>query len=93
MPKKGDELHPILDLQRLNTYFRVLRFEMMTPAVVIRAVDLKDAYFQIHIYSPQRKFLGFAFSSPETTCVHTLPRGGHPPPSQREGNESAGLPG
>lgn len=60
VPKKGGGLRTILDLRALYSYFRCYNFKMMTPRALLHSVhqndwftsiDLKDAYFQIHIYS------------------------------------------
>ena len=70
VPKKGGGLRPILDLRALNRYLRKYKFRMLTHAALLRfvrpgdwfaSIDLKDAYFHIHIYPPHRKYLRFAF--------------------------------
>lgn len=68
--KQGRGLRPILNLRALNRYLRSYKFTMLTHAALLwfvrpgdwfASVDLKDAYFHIPIYAPQRKFLRFAF--------------------------------
>ena len=68
--KGGIGLHPILNLRELNKHLRSYKFRMLTHAALLRFVclcdwftspDLKDAYFHIPMYAPNRKFLRFAF--------------------------------
>lgn len=92
----GTEIHPILDLRALNRYLTRYKFRMLPHASLLRlvrrndwftSVDVKDAYFHIPIYSPDRKYLQFTFwvpcvplwplFDPESVCV--VYRGGDCP--------------
>ncbi|KAG6935944.1 ORF V, partial [Chelydra serpentina] len=59
---------PILDLRGLNKFMVKLKFRMLSLGTIIpsmdpgdwyAALDMKDAYFHIAIYSPHRRFLRF----------------------------------
>ncbi|XP_060909710.1 uncharacterized protein LOC132986985 [Labrus mixtus] len=64
VPKKGGGLRPILDLRTLNEYMRKYKFRILMYTALLRfvhhgdwfaSIDLKDAYFHIHLYPPHRK--------------------------------------
>ncbi|KAG6932460.1 hypothetical protein G0U57_021497, partial [Chelydra serpentina] len=68
IPKSKGGLRPILDLRGLNKFMVKLKFRMLSLGTIIpsmdpgdwyAALDMKDAYFHIAIYSPHRRFLRF----------------------------------
>ncbi|CAK6982227.1 uncharacterized protein LOC119020706 [Scomber scombrus] len=70
VPKKDGGFRPILDLRGLNRFLKVLPFQVLSTAEVLRVVapgdwftlvDLRDAYFHLPIASHHRPFLRFAF--------------------------------
>ena len=74
VPKKDGGIRPILNLKPLNVYLQKSQFKMETLRSIIQAVQLrdwavtlhlKDAYLQIPVYAPHRKYLRF--------CVRTTP--------------------
>lgn len=71
VPKKDGGLRPILNLKPLNVYLQKSHFKMETLRSIIQALqkgdwaislDLKDAYLQIPVYPPHRKYLRFCIS-------------------------------
>lgn len=67
--KKGGGLHPLLDLQLLNTFIRNCKCRMVTLALIIlslpqgalfAAIDMKDAHFRIDIRPAHRRLLHFS---------------------------------
>ncbi|KAJ1209615.1 hypothetical protein NDU88_004989 [Pleurodeles waltl] len=72
IPKKDGRLRPIQDLRILNWFLKREKFQMLTLAQVLLAlnkgdwmvsVDLQDAYFHIPILKSHRKYLRFVVGS------------------------------
>ena len=68
VPKKDGGLRPILNLKLLNVYMEKSHFKMETLRSIIQALrvgewgstlDLRDAYLQIPMFPPHRKYLRF----------------------------------
>ncbi|MCS5551062.1 MAG: reverse transcriptase domain-containing protein, partial [Gammaproteobacteria bacterium] len=68
VPKKDGGLRPILNLKPLNVYMEKSHFKMETLRSIIQAlhvgewgstIDLRDAYLQIPMFPPHRKYLRF----------------------------------
>ena len=68
VPKKDGSWRPVIDLSTLNSFMRVDKFKMETPASVRLAIrtgdwavfiDLSDAYFHVLMHPSARKFLRF----------------------------------
>ena len=68
VPKKDRGLRPILNLKPLNVYMEKSHFKMETLRSIIQALhvgewgstlDLRDAYLQIPMFPPHRKYLKF----------------------------------
>lgn len=68
VPKKDGGLRPILNLKPLNVYMEKSHFKMETLRSIIQALhvgewgstlDLRDAYLQIPMFPPHRKYLRF----------------------------------
>lgn len=70
VPKATGGFRPIIDLSTLNHFIVKTPFRMETTSSVMRAInqedwmmslDLKDAYFQIHVHPDSRRFLRFVW--------------------------------
>lgn len=67
------------DLRALNKHLRTYWFRMLTHASLLclvrrndwfTSIDLKDVYFHMLIYPPDRKYLRFAFQEVEYCVLH-----------------------
>ena len=81
VPKKTGDMRPVINLKPLNQYIQNIHFKMeniqmalnlISPGdFMVSLVDLKDAYFNIPIFSLHRKYLRFIWKSQcyEFTCL------------------------
>ena len=70
-PKRDGGMRPILNLKPINDYLQNSHFKMESLRSIIQALqkgdwavslDLKDAYLQIPVFPPHRKFLRFCIN-------------------------------
>jgi len=70
--RNNGEMRPVINLKPLNQYLWKLHFKMDTITKVLNLVkqgdwaislDLKDAYFHVHIFKKHRKFLRFCVNN------------------------------
>ena len=68
VPKKTGDMRPVINLKPLNQYSQNIHFKMeniqmalnlISPRDFMVSLDLKDAYFNIPIFSLHRKYLCF----------------------------------
>ena len=80
VPKKTGDMRPVINLKPLNQYIQNIHFKMeniqmalnlISPGDFMVSLDLKDAYFNIPIFSLHRKYLRFIWKSQryEFTCL------------------------
>ena len=68
IPKKGDELHPVINLKPLNHFVEYHHFKMeglssffvfINPNDYMISMDLKDAFLSVPIHADHSKYLLF----------------------------------
>ena len=80
VPQKTGDMRPVINLKPLNQYIQNIHFKMeniqmnlnlVSPGDFMVSLDLKDAYFNIPIFSLHRKYLRFIWKSQryEFTCL------------------------
>ena len=76
-------MRPIINLKPLNVFVQKIHFKIedintalhaIVPGDYLVSIDLKDAYFNIPIFKPHRKFLRFKWSD-QTYDITCLPFG------------------
>jgi len=80
VPKKTGDTRPVINLKPLNEFIQNIHFKMeniqmalnlITKGDYMISIDLKDAYFNIPIFAPHRKYLRFIWKDQryEFTCL------------------------
>lgn len=80
VPKKTGDLRPVINLKPLNQFVQKIHFKMENIHMALNfisqgdcmiSIDLKDAYFSVPIFYPDRKYLRFIWGEHryEFTCL------------------------
>ena len=80
VPKKTGDMRPVINLNPLNQFVGKIHFKMENIQMALNlisqgdymiSIDLKDAYFSIPIFTPDRKYLRFMWENQryEFTCL------------------------
>ena len=69
---RNNNLRPVINLKSLNNCVQLEKFKLegldmvrtlLTPGDYLMKLDLKDAYFRVPIYEPDKKYLRFQFQN------------------------------
>lgn len=80
VPKKTGDMRPVINLKQLNQFAQKIHFKMENIQMALNfisqgdcmiSIDLKDAYFSVPIFHPDRKYLRFIWREQryEFTCL------------------------